>query len=219
MNKIRKLLQNGIGLFSLLVLLVASFIFFDFFNLDEKVYFLLTGKHNYDILFWGNINIGTVATLSAVFVALYSSQKSIKLVNKQLRIEQQPLVVVENSIVIDPDRKNDYLQIKFKNIGRGAAVRITACLSRTDRNKAFFHYNESHTFELGANAKSVSRRIDKGILDERMKVSDGTIQLFSKKNPLYIHIYYEDQLGNMYHRKAKFFTQPEILKLIENKNY
>lgn len=196
------------------------FSIFDFFNFDEKIYYFLTNKKNYDILFWDNVNLGTIATLSAVFLALYTAQKSIDLVHEQLKIEQLPLVVITDSIYIDrDDRENEHMSIEFMNIGRGPAVRITACLDNKNRDAPFFVSNESHSFELGANSKKISRSIDEGRLNTKLLLPDGTMQIFDKKNPLYIHIYFEDQMGNKYHRKAKFFSEPGMLKLMENIDY
>ena len=111
-----------------------------------------------------------------------------------------------------------YCKIKFKNIGRGPAVRITATFDRSNPDKAFFAADESHSFELGANQHSDERRIEESIMRARIYDTEGNAKTINNNSdPLYIHIYFKDQLGNSYHRKTKFFWEGSLLKLMENK--
>ena len=75
------------------------------------------------------------------FVALFLGYLSIRIqrkhgqyIEKQLRIEQEPYVVADGSIILVGNGRN---KVALKNVGRGSALRITCSVNSEDRDKAF----------------------------------------------------------------------------------
>lgn len=201
--------------------------FFDAKNLDNFLYqYLRIGSLSYyDLPIWGLFT--AVGTISAVVVALYASYKSTQHVERQLKIEQEPYVVAKNGISIEgidgpsTDRKKDYLKLSLKNIGRGPAIRITVTGMLNDPNKSLFEdKKDPHSYDLGSNDEKIDWKIDENNLKELVKKRYNIeITQLNKDQPIYLYIFFSDQLNKNYQTKVKLFRSGsgDFLKVMENK--
>ncbi|SRR3989344_175033 len=145
-------------------------------------------------------------TISAVIVALYVSYRSIiievkqnKQIERQLKIEQEPYVVIDGSIALVGHGRHE---VKIKNVGRGSAIRVTCSVDKNNRDEAFFENNKPHAYYLSMD-EGASTLID-----------DSTISKI--KNYPNFYIFYKSQLGDFYKTEVKMKMLPDKLVIMEN---
>ena len=106
-----------------------------------------------------------VGTIAAAGVAAILGIVASRQTSKQLKVEQQPLVVIQDRIVLGPE----YWML-VKNIGRGPALRITVTTLSTDPNESLFEQSEPHSRDLG------SGWADRCVFDEKIILEKLAVQ-------------------------------------------
>jgi hypothetical protein len=155
------------------------------------------------------------------------ANKNIFEYRKQLKIEQEPYVIIQDKIYFGranhPEslQPNDYLLLRIKNIGRGPAIRITVSLSLTDHNLALFENNQPHSYDLGSGDSKIDWKIDRHNLDVFFEQNlNTTIEQLATNIEVYLYIFFKDQLGNEYLVRTKFLKSSDssgmYLKVMEN---
>lgn len=208
------------------VIVMISIGFFDANNLDNFLYqYLRIGPLTYyDLPIWELFT--AIGTISAVAVALYASHKSIKHVEKQLEIEQEPHVIAKDGVSIDGIDSSDarkpigYLMLRLKNIGRGPALRVTVTGVTDDPNKSLFEdKKEPHSCDLGSGDEKNDWKIDehqlKMLVQEKHKLE---ITKIDNAHPIYLYIFFKDQLGKPNKVRVKLLRSGsgDFLKVMEN---
>lgn len=158
---------------------------------------------------WGGWNaVSAIGTVLAFVVAFWSTKKSIEMIKKQLDIEQEPSVVVEDKII----NTGKVYKLKIKNIGRGAAFRIT-CSKSDDvkhRDDPFFTNSEPHSRNLFT-GEVTDWHFDTNLLNipDKNTKNDGECY-FS------FYIFYKSQLGKLYKTKVKIKFLGDDFVVMEN---
>lgn len=206
----------------------------DIFNLDNLLYqqacnfskpFLSnTCPSYYDLPFW-EVSV-TIGTLLTAYLALQSIRES----NRRLVIEQTPFVVLYDRILTAGTNNHLHL-LQVKNIGRGAAIGITATAD-PEGKYSIIEGTHPHSLDLGAGGVNNSWAVDEqrviqglsgsqsinitsvmgGIPDEHT-LTEGEKERAGFK--LYLHYY--DQLNLEYRTETIIRHSSVFLKIMENK--
>lgn len=150
-----------------------------------------------------------VGTIVAFLIAFWATRKSIGIIKRQLEIEQEPGVVVEDKIV---STGNTY-KLTIKNIGRGSAFSVTCSLKEDlkHRNDPFFTNSEPHSRNLFPN-ESVHWCFDTNKLTTPNKNNTNDNKCYFS-----FFVFYESQLGNIYRTRVKIKFLGDDFVVMENK--
>jgi hypothetical protein len=143
---------------SLLAILVLAL--FDFFlNLDNLIYQqLFPGKlGHYDLPFWDIL--GAIGSILAALAAF----RSVKKINQQLAIQQEPYLVLNGPIQLNEKE----IIIKIENIGRGLATCIQISFNG-DNFSPLFKSDEPHSINLKAGKSKNDWRVDPANVKEAL---------------------------------------------------
>ncbi|MCA9378882.1 hypothetical protein KC640_00490 [Candidatus Dojkabacteria bacterium] len=151
----------------------------------------------------GNV-VSALVVLSA-FVALIASNENL---SRQLRIEQQPLVVVTGAIIVEELLSSDPPTLQIKNIGRGPALGVKFSFAE-DAITPVFEVGQPNTVDLGATEAKLDWRIQRDLLKT---------QLANNQNNFFLYTIYTDQLGNHYRGRTRFGFEGGVLKVLQNEN-
>jgi len=141
----------------------------------------------------------SIVAVSLGYMSIRMQRKNSKHIEKQLRIEQEPYVVADGSIVLVGNGLN---KVTLKNVGRGSALRVTCSIDKRNRDKAFFEDTEPHSYYLSTN-ESVTSAINGNII---LKI----------KQKLHFYIIYESRLGEIYTTDVKMKLLAEKMVIMEN---
>ncbi|MEN8253257.1 MAG: hypothetical protein ABFQ62_02680 [Patescibacteria group bacterium] len=190
-----------IGIISLFFIVLLL----DFINFDNWLYQAILSnlgfsqKPYYDLSFW--VMFGAVGSVFAASMAWQANEA----VKKQLKIEQEPYVVLKDEIFIYEVGNQKYLPIesmmlKVKNIGRGSALKVTINGNKSNPEIAFFEADQPHSIDLFAGEAKSDWKVDRHNLIMIVKEQIGKeISTFEQLNePFYLYIHYSDQNGNSY---------------------
>ena len=139
-----------------------------------------------------------IGTSLAFFAAIWAinennkqSREALERTEKQLEIEQEPLVVLsEISAGVGA------YALTIKNIGRGPALSITGNVSKdTDvRNSAFFQTAHPHSWNLSSGGQFEGWQVDTHRIDE---------ETIEESGYRYFYLFFKSQLGDLYRTEIK----------------
>lgn len=128
------------------------------------------------------------------------ANKTIHEYRRQLRIEQQPIVVIDDEIRIDEGMGSpEFLNLSVKNIGRGPAIDIQISTDKHNRDLPLFRSDYPARGYL-ASGGSKKWKIDEGNFERYFPglIDHYLIKGSPKKDDISLYIYFSDQLGNNY---------------------
>ncbi len=152
-------------------------------------------------------------------------------IENQLRIEQEPYLVIKDHIVIagsDPGRLHI---IMFKNIGRGAALNVLATTD-PEGKISIIEASNPHSVDLGPGEVNNGWAIDenqviKGLKEQGVSIEDSVVLGIPDESSLresekfkadfYIFLWYQDQLGKKYKTVTKIRHSGAFFKVMENR--
>lgn len=154
-----------------------------------------------DALEIGNI-VNALVVLSA-FAALRSSNDNL---SRQLKVEQQPLIVVTEPIIVEELLSSAPPNLMIKNIGRGPALGVRFSFT-SDAVMPIFEANQPNSVDLAAGEEKRDWRVQAELLKSQVAASQDSFFLYNL---------YTDQLGNHYHGRTRFSLENGVLKILQN---
>lgn len=149
--------------------------------------------------------IDNLFTYLLIVAAFLSVEASISSLNRRLKIEQQPLVVVSIPLSVDQSPSVVPGIITVKNIGRGPALGVRVSPHRYEE-KTIFDSSQPESIDLGAGDERADWTLDEQTIT----------RLLEGKDYFNLFISYSDQLGTEYEVRTDMQLTGGYWRVVQN---